>query len=143
MSNSLHTEASKLDIKIIDEKGRLPFQEVDFSATCVYEIYDETLRTPLEKADTFEQLLQIPYSCELWIVPVTEETASVKKSIHEEKTSALFSILSSIRNKMQLDRTFLLVQAKECSEVQKQLQSLGYTATEKKEEELLQIQVEF
>lgn len=136
-------QASKLDIKVFDEQGSFPFKEKDLSSKRVYEIHDETLRTPLEKAEVFEQLLQVPNNCELWIVPVTTETSAVTQSLKEEKTSALFDMLASIRNKMQFDQTFIIVEEADSPHICSQLRELGYTFTEKTEAELQQVQVEF
>ncbi|KAB7704772.1 hypothetical protein F9802_16515 [Bacillus aerolatus] len=142
MTSHLH-QASKLDIQVFDEQGSFPFKEKNLSSKRIYEIHDETLRTPLEKAEVFEQLLNIPNECELWIVPVTTETSALTKSIKEEKTSALFDMLASIRDKMQFDRTFIVAENNLCDNVCSQLKELGYTFTEKTEEELQQVQVEF
>jgi len=136
-------QASKLEIKVFDEQGRFPFKEKDLSSKCVYEIHDETLRTPLEKAEVFEQLLNVPNQCELWIVPVTTETSALTQSLKEEKTSALFDLLASVRDKMQFDQTFLIVDNEVAPIICSQLKELGYTFTEKTEEELQQVQVEF
>ncbi|KKB38253.1 hypothetical protein [Bacillus thermotolerans] len=135
--------ASKLDIHVFDQKGSFPFKDKDLSSKRVYEVHDETLRTPLEKADVFEQLLNIPNQCELWIVPVTAETTALTKSIQDEKSSALFDMLASVKDKMQFDRTFLIAEDGVCEGVCEQLKALGYTFTEKTTEELQEVKVEF
>lgn len=136
-------QASKLEIKVFDEQGCFPFKGKDLSSKHVYEIHDETLRTPLEKAEVFEQLLDVPSKCELWIVPVTTETSALTQSLKEEKTSALFHLLSSIKDKMQFDQTFIIVEDDAAAAICSQLKELGYTFTEKMEKELEQVQVEF
>ncbi|MEK4027112.1 MULTISPECIES: hypothetical protein [Bacillaceae] len=136
-------QASKLEIKVFDEQGIFPFREKVLSSKRVYEIHDETLRTPLEKAEVFEQLLKVPNKCELWIVPVTTETSALTQSLKEERTSALFDLLASIKDKMQFDQTFLIVDDQCATNICSQLKELGYTFTEKTEEELQQVQVEF
>lgn len=136
-------QASKLEIKVFDKQGCFPFKEKDLSAKRIYEIHDETLRTPLEKAEVFEQLLKVPDKCELWIVPVTTETTAVTKSLKEERTSALFDLLASLKDKMHFDQTFLIVDNQCAANICSQLKELGYTFTEKTEEELQQVQVEF
>ncbi|MBM7649437.1 hypothetical protein JOC78_002390 [Bacillus ectoiniformans] len=136
-------ETSKLDIKIFDEKDSQPFKEADLTSKRVYEIHDETLRTPIEKAEVFEKLLNTPNECELWIVPVTEETASIMKSITEEKTNALFGMLSSIKDKMQRDRTFLVLGPDCSSDMTDQVKELGYTLSECTPEQLEEVKVEY
>ncbi|MFK2826278.1 hypothetical protein QYG89_11435 [Bacillus sp. B190/17] len=135
--------ASKLDIRVFDEQGCFPFKEINLSFKCIYEIHDETLRTPLEKAEIFEQLLNIPNECELWIVPVQTETSAIIKSIKDEKTSSLFNMLAAIRDNMQFDRTFIVAKSDSAYDICTWLRELDYTIIEKTEDELQQIQVTF
>ncbi|MCP3764004.1 hypothetical protein NLX67_16690 [Domibacillus sp. A3M-37] len=138
-----HFEPSKLDIKIFDKKNSRPFAETPPEDKEVYELHDETMRTPLEKADVFEKLLQTEDACELWIVPVTESTSSFTQSLSEEKTSALFGMLSSFREKVQRDRTFLVV-GPDCSESMKgKVKQLGYTILPCEPDDLKSVIVEY
>lgn len=138
-----HVEPSKLDIKIFDKKNTRPFAEGLSADKEVYELRDETMRTPLEKAEVFEQLLQTEDACELWIVPVTESTSSFTQSLSEEKASALFGMLSSFREKVQLDRTFL-VSGPDCSNnLKRKVIELGYTIIPCEPDELESVKVEY
>ncbi|WP_156994518.1 hypothetical protein [Bacillus thermotolerans] len=65
------------------------------------------------------------------------------KSIQDEKSSALFDMLASVKDKMQFDRTFLIAEDGVCEGVCEQLKALGYTFTEKTTEELQEVKVEF
>lgn len=136
-------EPSKLDIKIFDKKNSRPFAETSLNDKEVYEIRDDTMRTPLEKADVFEQLLQTENACELWIVPVTEATSSFTQSLSEEKASALFGMLSSFREKVQRDRTFL-VSGPDCSSsIKSKVTELGYTILPCEPNDLQNVTVEY
>lgn len=136
-------EPSKLDIKIFDEKNSRPFADTSLAEKEIYELRDDTMRTPLEKADVFEQLLQTENACELWIVPVTESTSSFTQSLSEEKTSALFGMLSSFRDKVQRDRTFLVV-GPDCSGSMKgKVEELGYTILPCEPDELKSVTVDY
>lgn len=138
-----HFEPSKLDIKIFDEKNSRPFTETPLDDKEVYELRDETMRTPLEKADVFEKLLQTEDACELWIVPVTEATSSFTQTLSEEKTSALFGMLSSFRDKVQRDRTFLIV-GPDCSgNMKEKVEQLGYTLLPCEPNDLKSVTVEY
>ncbi len=138
-----HYEPSKLDIKIFDEKDSRPFAEISLSDKEIYELRDDTMRTPLEKAEVFEQLLQTENACELWIVPVTESTSSFTQSLSEEKASALFGMLSSFREKVQRDRTFL-VSGPDCSDsLKRKVKELGYTIIPCNGAELKTVTVEY
>lgn len=136
-------EPSKLDIKIFDQKDSRPFVENMMINKEIYELRDDTMRTPLEKAEVFEQLLQMEDACELWIIPVTESTSSFTQTLSEEKTSALFDMLSSIREKVQRDRTFLVV-GPECSRnITGKVEQLGYTVAPCKQPELESLTVNY
>ncbi|OLN22062.1 hypothetical protein BTO30_11630 [Domibacillus antri] len=138
-----HFKPSKLDIKIFDKKDSRPFAEQSIGDKEVYEIRDDTMRTPLEKAEVFEQLLQTEDACELWIVPVTESTSSFTQSLSEEKTSALFGMLSSFHEKVQRDRTFLVV-GPDCSgNMTGKVKQLGYTIMPCETSELESVKVDY
>lgn len=137
-----HIEPSKLDIKVFDQKDSRPFVENVIIDKEVYELRDDTMRTPLEKAEVFEQLLQTEDECELWIIPVTESTSSFTQTLSEEKTSALFGMLSSIREKVQRDRLFLIV-GSNCSTMISKVEQLGYNAVPCEQSELESLTVEY
>jgi hypothetical protein len=138
-----HFEPSKLDIKIFDKKDSRPFAENMVADKEVYELRDDTMRTPLEKAEVFEQLLQTEDACELWIVPVTESTSSFTQTLSEEKTLALFGMLSSFREKVQRDRTFLVVGPDRSGSMTSKVEQLGYTVVPCEQSELEFVQVEY
>ncbi|OAH58526.1 MULTISPECIES: hypothetical protein [Bacillaceae] len=138
-----HFEPSKLDIKVFDQKDSRPFAENVMIDKEVYELRDDTMRTPLEKAEVFEQLLQTEDACELWIIPVTESTSSFTQTLSEEKTSALFGMLSMIRERVQRDRTFLVV-GPDCSKnMTSKVEQLGYTVVPCEQSELESLTVEY
>ncbi|OMP65956.1 hypothetical protein [Domibacillus epiphyticus] len=138
-----HIVPSKLDIKIFDKKGSRPFAEHAIDDKEIYELQDETMRTPLEKADVFEQLLQTEDACELWIVPVTESTSSFTQSLSEEKTSALFGMLSSFRENVQRDRTFLVTHPDCSGDITGKAKQLGYTVLPCEQSDLESLKVEY
>lgn len=122
-----------------------PFKDIDYSSTNVYELTDYTFRTPLEKMDVFNELLNIPHPCKIWILPVTEPTTSLLKELPKEKayekTASLFTLLSSVKETMERDRTFLVAHNQICAELINMLEKMGFTVTEKKPEELTSIQL--
>ncbi|RWR13625.1 hypothetical protein [Siminovitchia fortis] len=134
---------TNLKVKSFVKGDPSPFPDIDYSTTCVYELTDFTFRTPLEKMDVFNQLLEIPNPCEIWILPVTEEATSLLEDMPKdetyEKTAALFSMLSSVKEKIEADRTFLIAHKDYCSGIIRTLEKLGFTVTEKKQEELKSI----
>ncbi|WP_046175809.1 hypothetical protein [Domibacillus indicus] len=136
-------QPSKLDIKIFDRKNSRPFEEASLNDKEIYELRDDTMRTPLEKADVFEQLLQSEDACELWIVPVTESTSSFTQSLSEEKTAALFGMLSSFHEKVQRDRLFLISGSDCSSSMKEKVEQLGYTILPCELEELKSLTVEY
>ncbi|RST77441.1 hypothetical protein D4T97_002860 [Siminovitchia acidinfaciens] len=131
---------TNLKIKSFVKGDPSPFPDIDYSHSCVYELTDFTFRTPLEKMDVFNQLLEIPHPCEVWILPVTEETTALLEDMPKdetyEKTAALFSMLSNVKEKIEADRTFLITHKDYCSDIIQSLEKLGFTVTEKKKEEL-------
>ncbi|WP_309091291.1 hypothetical protein [Domibacillus sp.] len=138
-----HLEPSKLDIKIFDKKNSRPFAEASLDNKEVYELRDDTMRTPLEKANVFEQLLQTENACELWIVPVIESTSSFTQSLSEEKASALFGMLSSFRKNVQRDRTFLVLGPDCSASMKEKVKELGYTLFPCEEADLQNVTVEY
>ncbi|MBS4205346.1 hypothetical protein [Lederbergia citrea] len=137
--------ASKLQIKAFVKGDSSPFHSLDFSTSKVYELTDYTLRTPLEKMDVFNELLQLEHNCELWILPVREETTSLLREIPKDeiydKTASLFAMLSTIKETVERDRTFMIAKGEICSELVETLQELGFTLREKDAEELLEIEL--
>ena len=136
---------SNLQIKSFVKGDPSPFHNTDYNKTGVYELTDYTFRTPLEKMDVFNELLTIPYPCEIWILPVTEPTTALLKELPKnktyEKTASLFTLLSSVKQTMERDRTFLVAQHQTASEIIKILEKLGFTVTEKSPEQLTSIQL--
>ena len=134
---------SNLKVKSFVKGDPSPFPDIDYNHTCVFELTDFTFRTPLEKMDVFNQLLDIPHPCELWILPVTEEATALLKDMPKdktyEKTAALFSMLSQVKEKIEADRTFLIAHKEVCKDIIQSLEKLGFTITEKRKEELQSI----
>ncbi|MED1204064.1 hypothetical protein [Heyndrickxia acidicola] len=139
----LMNEASKVDIKLFDTEGEQPFKDIDLSKKHVYEFTDFTLRTPIEKADAFYEVLNIPYDCELWVLPVTEEPTNYIKELKEKKTAQLFELLSAVRETIHRDRTFIISDDKLHESVAQELQALGFTLTVVSEKELRNIEISF
>lgn len=134
---------SKLMIQVFDEQGSYPFQSLDFSNKIVFEMFDYTLRTPLEKADAFSKLLKIPFDCHLWILPITEETLEYQQEIPELKSAALFDMLSSIKDTIQRDRTFIITTFQQIKSIAKFCKSLGFTLKNLEQMELENIRVSY
>ncbi|MFD1706181.1 hypothetical protein ACFSCZ_05345 [Siminovitchia sediminis] len=138
-------QEANLMIKSFVKGDPSPFPHIDYSTTCVYELTDYTLRTPLEKMDVFNRLLDLPHPCEVWILPVTEEATSLLKDMPKdetyEKTAALFSMLSSVKEQIETDRTFLIAHREYCHDIIRSLENLGFTITEKTQEELQTITI--
>lgn len=136
---------SNLQIKSFVKGDPSPFKDINYATSSVYELTDYTFRTPLEKMDVFNELLCIPHPCEIWILPVTEPTTALLKELPKdktyEKTASLFTLLSSVKETMERDRTFLVAHNRICSEIIHMLEKLGFTVTEKKPEELKSIQL--
>lgn len=136
---------SNLKVKSFVKGDPSPFPDIDYSRTCVYELTDFTFRTPLEKMDVFNQLLDIPHPCELWILPVTDEATSLLEDMPKdetyEKTAALFTMLSNIKEKIEADRTFLIAHKEYSGDIVQSLEKLGFTISEKDENELKAIQI--
>lgn len=134
---------TNLKIKSFVKGDPSPFPDIDYSVTCVYELTDFTLRTPLEKMDVFHQLLEIQHPCEIWILPVTEEATALLKEMPKdetyEKTAALFSMLSSVKERIEADRTFLIAHKDYCKDIIPSLDKMGFTVTKKKKEDLKSI----
>lgn len=145
-SNAQELEGgSNLQIESFVKGDPSPFRNIDYTATKVYELTDYTFRTPLEKMDVFNQLLNIPHPFKIWILPVTEPTTSLLKELPKdktyEKTASLFTLLSSVKETMERDRTFMVVHNQLCTELINILENLGFTVTEKNPEELKAIQI--
>ncbi|HZG72982.1 MAG TPA: hypothetical protein VEY51_15700 [Chondromyces sp.] len=140
---NLFQEVSKLDIKVFDQKGSRPFKDLTFNHKKVVEISDQTLRTPLEKTDVFNELLRISQPCELWIIPVKEETAAVLDMVEEERTAALFSMLSAVKDTIQRDRTFIVVDTHCADTVINEVKNLGFTVSDVNQEELINVQIAY
>lgn len=131
---------SKLQIKAFIKDDPSPFVHLDYAATKVYELTDYTMRTPLEKMDVFTELLELKQECELWILQVTEATTDLLRDIPKdktyEKTASLFTMLSTIKQKVERDRTFLVADGELCGDLVAELEKLGFTLTEKTQDEL-------
>ncbi|MBL7245863.1 hypothetical protein B5V88_02565 [Heyndrickxia sporothermodurans] len=134
---------SKLMIQVFDEQGSYPFRSLDFSNKIVFEMFDYTLRTPLEKADAFSQLLKVPFECNLWILPVTEETLAYQQAIPELKSAALLDMLSSIKDTIQRDRTFIITTLQQIKSIAKFCKDLGFTLKNLEQRELENIRVSY
>lgn len=136
---------SNLEVKSFVKGDDSPFTDLDYSEVCVYELTDYTFRTPLEKMDVFNQLLAIPHPCELWILPVTEEANTLLEDMPKdetyEKTAALFTMLSTFKEKIETDRTFLVAHKGVCEEVIGTLKNMGFTITEKSGDELQSVEL--
>lgn len=63
--NYFEKNKSKVDIHVFDKEGSRPFANFPFSSRKVYEFFDYTLRTPLEKTDAFYEILKMPFACEI------------------------------------------------------------------------------
>ncbi|MBL5809541.1 hypothetical protein HV461_02370 [Bacillus sporothermodurans] len=134
---------SKLMIQVFDEQGSYPFRSLDFSNKIVFEMFDYTLRTPLEKADAFSQLLKVPFESKLWILPVTEETLAYQQAIPELKSAALLDMLSSIKDTIQRDRTFIITTLQQIKSIAKFCKDLGFTLKNLEQRELENIRVSY
>jgi hypothetical protein len=136
---------SNLQMKSFVKGDPSPFQDLDYKTTSVYELTDFTFRTPLEKMDVFNELLRIPQPCEMWILPVTEPTTALLHELPKgkayEKTASLFALLSSVKETMERDRTFMVADKQVCGELIPIFKKLGFTLTEKNPEELKSIQL--
>lgn len=133
-------KGSNLQVKAFIQGDPSPFLNIDYETTKVYELTDYTLRTPLEKMDIFNELLELEHDCELVILPVKEETTALLQDIPKdevyEKTASLFNMLSSLKETVERDRTFLIAKGEVCGELVDELKSLGFTLKEKNEAEL-------
>lgn len=136
---------SKLQVKAFEKGDPSPFNKLDFNNSNVYELIDYTLRTPLEKMDVFNELLQVPYDCELWVLPVTEEATSILREIPKgdtyEKTASLFAMLSAVKDTVERDRTFLVADGKVCEALAEKIQELGFTLKKMDQMELQTIEL--
>lgn len=132
-----------LKVKSFVKGDPSPFSHIDYSNFCVYELRDFTFRTPLEKMDVFNQLLEIPRPCEIWILPMKEGANALLKDMPKdetyEKTAALFSILSHEKDKIETDRTYLIVHKDYSRDIIQSLEKLEFTVNETKKEELILI----
>jgi hypothetical protein len=142
-SDLFMNDTSKVEIKLFDTEGERPFKDMDLTEKQVYEFTDFTLRTPIEKAEAFYEVLKIPYECELWILPVTEEPTKYIQDLKEKKTAQLFELLSAVRETIHRDRTFIISDANLHESVAQELQSLGFTLTVISETELKDIEISF
>ncbi|CAM4076480.1 hypothetical protein [Lederbergia lenta] len=138
-------EGSNLQVKAFIKGDPSPFLNIDYETTKVYELTDYTLRTPLEKMDIFNELLQLEQDCELVILPVKEETTALLQDIPKdeayEKTASLFNMLSSLKETVERDRTFLIAEGEVCGDLVDKLEGLGFTLKEKTEAELKTIEL--
>lgn len=136
---------AKLQVQAFVKGDASPFHDLDYSTMKVYELTDYTLRTPLEKMDLYNELLQLEQECELWIIPVTQETTALLQEIPKdeayEKTAALFQMLSTLKDTVERDRTFIVADGKACTPLLNKLEELGFTLKEKSEEELKAIEL--
>ncbi|MBO1005949.1 hypothetical protein [Pseudogracilibacillus auburnensis] len=143
---SSREKVSNIDIKAFVKGDPSPFKSLDFSTYQVYELTDYTLRTPLEKMDVFNELLELKHDCELWILPITEETTSLLKEFPKdetyETTASLFTLLSSFKEKVERDRTFVVAPINEIDELVDAFKALGFTMKEMDSEKLLSIELD-
>lgn len=136
-------EGSKLEIRVFDAGEPSPFLDLNYSEKNVYEFADYTLRTPLEKTDAFYELLHIPYPCEMFVLPVTEQINSYMNGLSEqkanEKTSALFQFLAAVKDTVHRDRTFLVADKEFCALILEEAGKLGFSLKEMNRDELQDI----
>lgn len=134
---------AKLQIKAFEKGDVSPFEQLDFSKTNVYELIDYTMRTPLEKMDVFSEMLELPHDCKLWVLPVTEETSALLRDIREgdEKTASLFKMLSTFKDTVERDRSFIVAEGEVCSGVVEKLEELGFTLKKMNEHDLKNIEL--
>ncbi|MEK3889571.1 hypothetical protein [Bacillus sp. FSL K6-3431] len=136
---------SNLQIKAFIKGEPSPFLNLDYQNTKVYELTDYTLRTPFEKMDVFNELLQLEQNCELVILPVTEATTALLRDIPKDetydKTASLFNMLSSVKETIERDRSFIIAENGVCADLLHKLKALGFSLKEKTEAELKAIEL--
>ncbi|MED4978075.1 hypothetical protein ABEU95_11850 [Heyndrickxia faecalis] len=141
--NYFEKNKSKVDIHLFDKEGSRPFANFPFSSRKVYEFFDYTLRTPLEKTDAFYEILKMPFACEIWILPVTEKSSNFMREIQEPKTAALFSFLAKVKDTIQRDRTFIVTDQSHAAALAEEMEKLGFTMTEPGPAELEKLVISF
>lgn len=143
VDNYFEKNKSKVDIHVFDKEGSRPFANFPFSSRKVYEFFDYTLRTPLEKTDAFYEILKMPFACEIWILPVTEKSSNFMREIQEPKTAALFSFLAEVKDTIQCDRIFIVTDQSHAAALAEEMEKLGFTMTEPGPAELEKLVISF